>query len=200
MPEHRSTAAGTAARLLLDTPPRLGRTRLGVVDGPSGSGKSTFAQAWAGAVRAAGHESVVVFSSDLMATWDDPFGWWEAFDTGVLQPLSRGEAGRVRLTDWTGSRPRPGAWQRIAVPEVLILEGVSCGRRALDGRASVLVWIELADRAARLSRAVGRDGELSRSFLTTWQDDEDGFYAADRTSERADLVVDAATDEACCRT
>ena len=185
---------------MLDAPPRLGGTRLGVVDGPSGSGKTTFAQDWAAAVRSAGCESVAVFSSDLLATWDEPFGWWTAFDDGVLQPLSRGRPGRARLTDWTAGPPQPGDWLTIPVPDVLILEGVSCGRRALDGRASLLVWIELADRAARLDRAVGRDGERARAHLTTWQQDEDGFYAVDRTAERADLVVDVGTDEACCRT
>jgi energy-coupling factor transporter ATP-binding protein EcfA2 len=199
MPEHRLTAATTAARLLLGSPPRLGRTRLGVVDGPSGSGKSTFAQHWAGAVRSAGCPSVIVFSSDLLATWDDPFGWWTAFDDGVLQPLSLGRPGRIRLTDWTGGRPGPGEWRDMPVPDVLILEGVSGGRLALNGRASLLVWIEVADRRTRLERAVERDGEQSRVLLSAWQDNEDGFYAADRTVERADLVVDATVDGACCR-
>ena len=40
--------------MLLDRAPRLGRVRLGVVDGPSGSGKSTFAAAWGAALHDAG--------------------------------------------------------------------------------------------------------------------------------------------------
>lgn len=189
MPEPRPAVPAQAARLLLDRPPGLGRTRLGVVDGPSGSGKSTFAPAWAQAVRDAGCESAMVFSSDLLATWDDPFGWWAPFDAGVLQPMSQGRDGRVRLTDWAGGSPHPGDWRTIPVPDVLILEGVSCGRRALGGRAGVLVWVEFADRRRRLERAVGRDGEASRAHLTAWQRDEDAFFAADRTAERADLVL-----------
>ena len=61
----------------------------------------------------------------------------------------------------------------IAPPAMLILEGVSAGRWAIAGRAGVLAWLELPDRAERLQRAVDRDGEGSRRFLQQWQDDED---------------------------
>ena len=56
-------------------------------------------------------------------------------------------------------------------------------------RASVVVWVEVGDRAARLERAVARDGEASRSHLRAWQDDEERFFANDRTADRADVVV-----------
>ena len=36
-----------------------------------------------------------------------------------------------------------------------------------------------------------RDGEASRAHLAAWQDDEDAFFRADRTRERADLLVTA---------
>jgi len=147
MPDPRSPSA-VATRLLLERPPRLGTVRLGVVDGPSGSGKSTLASAWAQAVRDAGRGSVAVISSDLIATWDDPFGWWARLDGGVLRPLADGKPGRIRLTDWTGGDPRPGDWVDIPMVDVLILEGVSCGRRELQGRASVVVWVSLTGHRA----------------------------------------------------
>ncbi len=59
----------------------------------------------------------------------------------------------------------------------------------MRARASVAVWVQVGDRAARLERAVGRDGEGSRAHLRAWQDDEDAFFAADRTADRADLRV-----------
>lgn len=193
MPEQRRSsedqAVQNATRLLLTRPPTLGAVRLGVVDGPSGAGKSTFAQRWRDAIVDQGHPSVAVFSSDLLATWRDPFGWWPAFDVGVLQPLAVGAAGRVQLTDWSAGEPQPGAWMTVPAGEVLILEGVSCGRQALGGRATVQVWLTGPDRAQRLERAVGRDGQASRRFLTAWQDDEDAFFRADRAVDRADLVI-----------
>jgi uridine kinase len=181
-------AVDAAARLLLERAPRLGRVRLGVVDGPSGSGKSTFGAAWVTALQAAGC-AASLFSSDLLATWDEPFGWWERFDAGVLQPLADGAPGRIQLTDWSTGHPMPGGWLTIPSADALILEGVSCGRTALDDRASVLVWVEVPDRDARLERAVRRDGESSRAQLAAWQDAEDAFFQADRTADRADIVV-----------
>jgi uridine kinase len=186
-------AAVTAARLLLDRPAGLGGVRLGVVDGPSGSGKSTIAQLWAREVLLAGAPSVSVFSSDVLATWDEPFGWWSRFDTGVLSPLASGRSGRVQATDWSTGTPRPGAWLDTPPTSVLIVEGVSCGRREMGDRAGVLVWVELPDRRNRLERAVARDGEVSRRYLTAWQDDEDAFFAADRTRQRADVLVEPGT-------
>lgn len=193
MPERRRAAGDAdieaASRLLLARAPTLGRVRLGVVDGPSGSGKSTFAAAWADLLSGTFGCSVRVFSSDLMATWADPFGWWERFDRGVLTPLAGGRPGRIQLTDWSGDQPGPGAWRTIPVPEILIMEGVSCGRSALGDRCGVLVWVEVPDPVARLARSVGRDGEQARRWLTAWQDDEERFFAADRTRERADLII-----------
>ncbi len=187
MPEVGS-AVGQAGEVLLGRPPRLGRTRLGIVDGPSGSGKTTFAQRWETDIRRRGM-SVVLFSSDLLATWSDPFGWFDRFDAQVLRPISQGRPGRIRLTDWTGATPAPGRWLDVPATDVLILEGVSSGRSALRGRASAMIWVEIGNRAERLERAVTRDGEISRHFLAAWQDDEDGFFAADRTRSRADLLV-----------
>ena len=195
MPDVRQLA-DRATALLLDRPPRLGRTRLGVVDGPSGSGKSTFARRWTGALTGAGCRSSALFSSDEMATWEDPFGWFDRFDDQVLGPLAQGRPGRIRLTDWSSGTPVPGGWKDVPVVDVLILEGVSSARAALGERASVAVWLELENRRERLERAVGRDGETSRAFLTAWQDAEDGFFARDRPWERADLVLSDRTDPA----
>ena len=178
-----------AVRLLLSRRATLGAVRLGVVDGPSGSGKSTFAQRWVDALT--GNGTVTLFSSDLLATWLDPFSWWRRFDDGVLGPLAVGTDGHIQLTDWSGDEPRPGSWLTIPPVDVLILEGVSCGRRELAGRAGALVWVEEPDRVERLERAVGRDGPASRPMLAAWQDDEDAFFRADRTRERADLLITA---------
>lgn len=187
-------ADGAAARrrageLLLSRPPGLGGVRLGVVDGPSGSGKTTFAAAWADDLRAAGVGPVQVFGSDLLATWAEPFAWWPAFTAGVLDPLSRGAPGRVQIQDWTGGTPRPGTWLTVPVPSVLILEGVSTGRSAVRRLASVLVWVEVTDAPTRLERAVARDGEHTRADFVRWQRAEDAFFAADRTVDRADVLV-----------
>jgi energy-coupling factor transporter ATP-binding protein EcfA2 len=175
--------ADAVIRDVLAAPPRLGAVRLMAVDGPSGSGKSTLAAVLADASASAG-ASTALISTDDFATWDDPFAWWPRLRAGVLAPLAGGRPGGYRRTEWTGGEPHPGSWVTIATPEVLIVEGVSSGRRSLCHLLSALVWVELA-ADERLERAVARDGESSRLALATWQNIETGWYAVDRTAERA---------------
>lgn len=168
---------------ILARPARLGRTRLVAVDGPSGSGKSYLAGLLGAALGAA------VVSTDDFATWDDPVSWWPRLVEGVFEPLAAGRPGRYRTTEWVGGSPVPGPYRRVAVPDVLVVEGVSSGRRSINGKLSYLIWCELPDASDRLERAVARDGEESRKHLMTWQDFERGWFAVDRTKDRADRVV-----------
>ncbi len=164
-------------------PARLGAVRLVAIDGPSGSGKSTFAALLARALGAA------LVPTDDFATWADPVAWWPRLVTGVLDPLRAGLPGRYRRTEWVDGRPRPGGWVEVAVPAVLVVEGVSAGRRSVAPALSALLWCELPDPAARLARAVARDGESSRAELVRWQEFEAGWHAVDGTRDRASGLV-----------
>ena len=176
-----------------------------MVDGPSGSGKTTFAAEWASAVAAESGGTVLdpgdeapptapgvrisVLSTDLLATWADPFGWWDRLDADVLRPLAAGRPGSIQINDWTGGTPVPGRRLQIEVPDVLIVEGVSSARRAITDRVTAMVWVEVPDRAERLRRGVARDGGASRPYLEAWQDAEDRHFEQDGTRLRADLTV-----------
>ncbi|WP_209623590.1 uridine kinase family protein [Saccharothrix coeruleofusca] len=153
--------------------------RIVAVDGPSGSGKSTYARGLGGAV----------VPTDHFATWDDPVSWWPRLVSGVLEPLLRGEPGRYRRMDWSTGLPRPGDWVTVEVPELLVIEGVSAARRSIAPLLDEAVWVEVPDPAARLERAVARDGEASRAHLVRWQAFERGWFAVDGTRERATKVV-----------
>jgi hypothetical protein len=170
-------AAGVRA-----APARLGDVRLVAVDGPSGAGKSVFADALCDRLGAA------LVRTDDFATWDDPVSWWPRLVAGVLSPLAVGRPGRYRRTEWSGGVPHPGAEVRVAVPAVLVVEGVSAGRRSVRPLLSCLVWCELADPGARLDRAVARDGEDCREQLMTWQAFESGWFAVDGGKMAADYV------------
>jgi hypothetical protein len=160
--------------------PRLGRVRLVAVDGPSGSGKSTYAARLAAALGAG------LVSTDDFATWDDPVSWWPRLRAGVLEPLAAGRPGRYVRTEWTGGRPHPGAEVTVEVPDILVLEGVSAGRRSVAPLLSALVWCVVPDPAKRLALAVARDGEQARKPLRDWQLFEHGWFAVDQTARRAD--------------
>ncbi|MPZ82218.1 MAG: uridine kinase [Actinophytocola sp.] len=161
----------------------MGAVRLVAIDGPSGSGKSTLA----GAVAAELHAPVV--STDDFATWEDPVSWWPRLVGGVLAPLTAGRPGGYVRTEWTNGRPHPGATVTVEVSDVLVLEGVSAGRRSIRPRLSALIWCEVTGRAERLARAVARDGEASREPLIAWQDFEEGWFAVDGTKAAADHIA-----------
>lgn len=163
-------------------PPRLGRTTLIAVDGPSGSGKTHYT------ARLARELGATVVSTDDFATWDDPVSWWPRLVEGVLDPIGRGKPGSYQKTEWAGGHPHPGAYRRIEVPDVLVLEGVSAGRRSITDQLSYLFWCELPDEARRLALAVARDGEQARNHLVTWQKFERGWFAVDQTKARADQI------------
>ncbi len=146
-------------------PARLGNVKLVAIDGPSGSGKSVLAGQL--------HEELGggLVSTDDFATWDDPVSWWPRLLGGVLVPLAGNRPGHYRRVDWTTGTPRPGELVTVNPAGILILEGVSAGRRS--------VWCEVPDQAERLERAVARDGEASRRHLANWQMFENGWFALD---------------------
>jgi uridine kinase len=171
-------------------PPRLGRTTLIAVDGPSGSGKTTFA------ARLAAELGGTVVSTDDFATWDHPVSWWPRLVNDLLVPIEMGKTACYQRIEWADGRPYPGATRRVEVPDVLVIEGVSAGRRSISDTLSHLVWCEVHDETTRLERAVARDGEDARKHLLTWQDFERGWFAVDQTKARAETLIDGSDTEA----
>jgi hypothetical protein len=150
--------------------------RIIAVDGPSGAGKSCYAASL----------GRPIVPTDHFATWDDPVAWWPRLVDGVIRPLLRGEPGRYRRMDWSSGVPVLGAEVVVEPTEVLVVEGVSAGRRAATPWLSQLVWVEADDA---LERAVARDGEGSRAELVRWKEFERGWFQVDGTRARADLIV-----------
>jgi uridine kinase len=165
-------------------PPRLGDTRLVAVDGPSGAGKSTFAENLASELDAQ------LISTDHFATWGDPTtGWWPRL-VRALDEVANGELGRYRKTDWSQGFPCIEEGDEITIrPQgTIILEGFSSARKA-NTRTSLTIFVDHEDEAARLERAVQRDGEKYRKDFIRWQQYERGWFAVDDTKARADYVV-----------
>lgn len=171
--------------------------RLLAVDGPSGAGKSTLAAEIVAGLRARGCRTELV-STDAFATWDDPVSWWPRLAGGVLRPLANGVDGAYRPMDWSTGTPRPGELVRVIVPEVLVLEGVSCGRTSVRPLLSHLCWISGGSAAERLAKAVARDGEAARAELGRWQRFERGWFAVDGTSRAADTRLSSETAPSPC--
>lgn len=157
------------------------------VDGPSGAGKSTLARKIVVELVERGVRAECV-STDEFATWDEPVSWWPRLETGILEPLRAGRPGVYRRVSWSDGVPGPGEEVEIAVPDVLVLEGVSSGRARIRASLSLLAWLDGGSETERLDRAIGRDGEDYRAELRRWQLFERGWFAVDGTRKAADVL------------
>lgn len=162
-------------------PARLGSTRLVAVDGPGGAGKSTYAGHLAAACGAQ------LLHTDDFASWDNPLGWWSRFEEQVLAPLAAGHRARYQRYDW--EQQSPSQWRTINPGGVLIIEGVSSARAAVRDRLSYSIWVD-APRPVRLARGLTRDGDHAEPLWNKWMRNEEVHFAADRTREHADLIID----------
>ena len=178
------------AEAVAAAPARLGAVRLLAIDGPSGAGKSTFAAAVCSALRARSLHTELI-STDEFATWTDPVAWWPRLRDGVLREFAAGRPGRYRRTVWPDGVPRLGDQVTVAVPEVLVLEGVSAARASARRWTSHVCWLPGPDAETRLDRAAGRDGEWSRPELKRWQEFERGWFAIDLPRLHADTSFGA---------
>ncbi|MDN3358338.1 hypothetical protein [Actinomadura sp. DC4] len=169
--------AALATRLLV-LPPSWGAVRIVAVDGPSAAGKSTFASGLAKALGGA----PVVRSDDFPVPWDgDPLAWWPPLTSQVLEPLRAGRTARFRRYDWR----RAAYAEAVEVPPapVVIVEGVGAARAP----AAFRIWVD-APYDVRRRRAAERGDDLGD--WERWAASEEGLFAADRTRDRIDLVID----------
>jgi uridine kinase len=156
------------------------------VDGPSGSGKSFLA------ARLAALTAAPIVEIDDFVSWDCFAGWWPRFDAQVLTPLLAGQDATYQARDWTdwyGSTL--GEWKTQPWSPTVILEGVTCTRRETIGRIAFAVWVE-APAPLRLARGLARDTDFAgkEELWEQWMREEDAFFTADGTRERADVIVD----------
>lgn len=176
---------GAIAARVRTAAPRLGPVRLVCIDGPAGSGKTTVARDLAAEL---GERAEVVHMDDLYEGWSDLDGVWDRVEQQILQPLGQGRPGRWQQYDWAAERL--DRWHDLPVPDVLVIEGCGSAPRAVDGRASVIVWVDAPDDV-RLARGVARDGEHLRAHWLRWRQLEAAHFARERTEDRADVVVQA---------
>jgi uridine kinase len=178
------TYPALAARLRA-LPPSCGEVRVVGIDGPSGSGKSTLTDRLAGLLP----EAAVVRSDEFPVPWDgEPLAWWPPVDGLILRRLGLGVTARYRPYDWKSGTHRPAVSIPPTVP-VLLLDGVGAASRRCP--AALRIWVE-APRELRRRRALERDGQEYGPAWDRWARRESVHFAADRTREHADLIVDGA--------
>jgi uridine kinase len=187
----RSTAE-VCLRKVLSRPTTLGTGRLLCIDGPAGAGKSTLAGEMASValLRECSIEVVVLHMDDLYGGWGGIGSVADRVASQILQPLAKGRPGWYHRWDWA-----TGDWaERHAVEptDVLILEGVGSAAAAYAQQIGTLVWID-APAQLRLQRGIERDGEAVRDHWLRWMETEQAHLSANRTRQRADVVVNGVT-------
>ena len=171
-----------------------GRPVIVAIDGRSNSGKTSLATRIAQAVPG----SVVIHTDSI--TWaHSRFGWDDLLIDGILVPVRRGEAVSYRPPRWV-EHGREGS---LDVPEgcpLLIIEGDGAGRREVAHLIDALIWVQADEREAE-RRRLARDRNPDALDMTNkdpggapfdhagWMAEEIPFNAAQRTWERADVVV-----------
>ncbi|NUT33833.1 MAG: hypothetical protein HOV79_12255 [Hamadaea sp.] len=192
----RRRRPGTAAALaeeILARPARSGDSRLVAVDGQSGAGKTTFAAELAAAIAAAGATAHVVHTDDLLDGWDDQFTFWDRLAEQVIGPLRAGRRAAYRRYDWIAERFVDDLTE-IPAADVVIIEGVSTARAAMREVADLTIFIGVPVEVA-WARLRARDPAEAMPFLEVWKAREVGHFAADRTAELADVLVDGREPE-----
>ena len=180
-----ATSASDISAAVMHRQP-VNRIRIVGVDGPSGSGKSLLAAELSRLLAAP------IIEIDDFVSWDCFAGWWPRFDEQVLVPLLSGRDANYQARDWSdwyGSSL--GEWKTQHWAPIVIVEGVTCTRRETVGRLAYAVWVE-APADVRLARGLARDAAFpgAEDLWRRWTYAENEFFRADRTRNRADVIVD----------
>jgi hypothetical protein len=157
-----------------------GRPVVLVIDGRSNAGKTTLSARIGAAVPG----SAVVHTDDI-AWQHSRFGWADLLAGGILVPVRQGRAVSFRPPRWA-EYGREGSIKVPAGCPLLVIEGDGAGRRELAPLIDTLIWVQSDEREAG-RRAVAR---AVPSFDDAgWMAEELPFNTAQRTWERADLIV-----------
>jgi hypothetical protein len=156
------------------------------VDGRSNAGKTTLATR----IRQVVPGSAVVHTDDI--AWSHSrFGWADLLIEGILEPVHEGRAVSYRPPRWV-EHGREGSIEVPATCALLVIEGDGAGRKEVAHLLDALIWVQSDEREAE-RRVLGRIGKPNEAptlwHHREWMAEERPFNIAQRTWERADVVV-----------
>jgi uridine kinase len=161
--------------------------RIIAIDGPAGAGKTTLAKKLQ--MNYAHLKVEVVHMDNLYDGWDNALGasLTRGLEFGIAKPVSEGKSFEYRKFDWL--KMHYGELQRFPAPELLILEGVGSGQRAVRKYLDQLIWIDIESEVG-LNRVLRRDGDYIENHMIVWQMRESEHFKQENTRDCATIRID----------
>lgn len=161
--------------------------RIIAIDGPAGAGKSTLASRISSVFPSS--NTTIIHMDDLYSGWDDALTatLTKNLEQNIALPASQGKSIEFRKYDWLGKKF--GDFHRINTPELLILEGVGSGQKAIRKYLDQLIWIDIEPEIG-ISRVLQRDGDYIETELRVWQMRESEHFRGDNTRDCATIRID----------
>lgn len=161
--------------------------RIIAIDGPAGAGKTTLASK----LKTALNNLVihVIHMDDLYDGWENALtaNLTRILESGITNPVFNGKAYEYRKYDWLSGEY--GELLRYPNPDLLILEGVGAGQKAVRKYLDQLIWIEI-DAEAGLNRVLRRDGDYIENHMRLWQMRESEHFKQENTRDCATIRID----------
>ncbi|MDQ2876174.1 MAG: hypothetical protein M3Y33_15820 [Actinomycetota bacterium] len=171
-----------------------GRPLILAIDGRSNNGKTSLAVRISEVLLG----SAVIHTDDI--AWEHSrFGWADLLIDGILAPLHGGQAVSYRPPRWV-EHGREGSIKVPAGCPLLVIEGDGAGRREVAHLIDALIWVQSDEREAE-RRRLARDRDPNAFDAANqaldgmplghagWMAEEIPFNTAQRTWERADIIV-----------
>jgi uridine kinase len=187
MTNSTSRSLSEVVQQIKDSERRSKHSRIIAIDGPAGSGKTTLAQKLQNSFPQWKVE--VVHMDDLYDGWENALtnNLTRILEQGIAKPVSEGKAFEYRKFDWLAMRY--GELKKIPNPDLLILEGVGSGQKAVRKYLDQLIWIDI-DSDVGLNRVLSRDGDYMEMHMRIWQMRESEHFKKENTRDSATMRLD----------
>jgi uridine kinase len=156
------------------------------IDGPAGAGKTTLAHELYLAISLKMSVSVI-HMDDLYDGWDNALS---ADLTKVLVYLTdqhkRNKPAKIDKYNWMTSSYEDS--EEIASSDLLILEGVGSGDKAIQDDLAALIWIDI-DPEIGVKRVIDRDGAQVADEMRKWLGAQQKYFSQHSTREKADFIL-----------
>ena len=156
------------------------------IDGPAGAGKTTLAHDIKLAL-AQRYSITEIHVDDLYDGWDNAL---TTHLSDVLTHLVDAHKKSLPISishyDWHAQVFKPAT--ELEKSELMILEGVGSGQRAIRDSLTALIWIDIEDEQG-LARVLQRDGIDIENQMRKWLDTQEQHFRAEGTQNAADFVL-----------